>query len=62
MKDKMKRETFMQHNGWTGPWRDFDLYGVGHDKYVNNEKKKAKRRARHRMKQEFNKRILNGEW
>lgn len=55
MKDYMKRQTLMQDNKWTGPWRDIDLGGFGHMKRLNNEKKKQKRRARHNMKQELRK-------
>ena len=54
MKDYMKRETLTQDNRWTGPWRDIDLYGAGHNKRINNEKRKHKRRARHNMKQRLN--------
>lgn len=53
MKDYMKRHTLMQDNGWTGPWRDIDIYGIGHSKLRNAEKKKQKRRARRSMKQEL---------
>lgn len=57
MKDYMKRETLTQDDGWTGPWRDIDLYGAGHNKRINNEKRKHKRRARHNMKQQLNKEL-----
>lgn len=57
MKDYMKRETLTQDDGWTGPWRDIDLYGAGHNKRINNEKRKAKRRCRHNMKQQLNKEL-----
>lgn len=51
MKDYMKRETFTQGDGW--PWRDIDYGGYSLPRY-NEQKRKTKRRARRKMKQEFN--------
>ena len=57
VKDYMKRKTLTQDNGWSGPWRDIDLCGRGHNKRINNEKRKHKRRARHNMKQQLNREL-----
>lgn len=57
MMDYMKRQTLMQDDKWTGPWRDIDIYDIGHTKLRNAEKRKHKRRARHNMKQKLNKEL-----
>jgi hypothetical protein len=45
----------MCNNGgeFSGTYRNADLYGAGHTKRINEQKRKEKRRARRSMKQEF---------
>lgn len=50
MKDYLKRKTFTQNPGWTGPWRNIDIGDIGHTKLRNKEKKKYRRRARRVLK------------
>ena len=49
MKDEFKRKT-MSNNG---AYNNTDLYGAGHTKRINEQKRKEKRRARRSMKHEF---------
>lgn len=52
MKDEFKRKT-MSNNEFNGTYNNADLYGAGHTKRINEQKRKEKRRARRSMKQEF---------
>lgn len=57
MKDYMTRETFKSYKD-NDPWRDFEWGGKWNSKPITNEhKRKAKRRCRHRMKQQLNKEL-----
>lgn len=49
MKDEFKRKT-MSNNG---TYNNTDLYGAGHTKRINEQKRKEKRRARRSIKHEF---------
>lgn len=49
MKDEFKRKT-MNNNC---AYNNTDLYGAGHTKRINEQKRKEKRRARRSMKHEF---------
>lgn len=54
MKDEFKCKTMSNNSGYfAGTYRNADLYGVGHTKRINEQKRKEKRRARHSMKQEL---------
>lgn len=57
MKDDFKRKTTNSN----GAYNNADLYGAGHTKRINEQKRKEKRRARRYMKQEFELEYL-GEW
>lgn len=57
MKDEFKRKTTNNN----GAYNNTDLYGAGHTKHINEQKRKEKRRARRSMKQEFKLEYL-GEW
>lgn len=62
MKDEFKRKTMSNNCGeFGGAYHNSDLYGAGHTKRINEQKRKEKRRARHSMKQEFELEYL-GEW
>lgn len=60
MKDEFKRKT-MSNNEFNGAYNNTDLYGAGHTKRINEQKRKEKRRARRSMKQEF-RRVCDCEW
>lgn len=60
MKDDFKRKT-MSNNEFNGAYNNTDLYGAGHTKRINEQKRKEKRRARRAMKQEF-RRVCACEW
>lgn len=62
MKDNFKRKT-MSNNEFNGAYDNADLYGAGHTKRINEQKRKEKRRAEapRSMKQEFELEYL-GEW
>lgn len=54
MMDEFKCKTMSNNNGeFSGAYRNADLYGAGHTKRINEQKRKEKRRARRSMKQEF---------
>lgn len=57
MKDEFKRKTTNNN----GAYNNTDLYGAGHTKRINEQKRKEKRRARRSMKQEF-RRVCACEW
>lgn len=57
MKDEFKRKTTNNN----GAYNNTCLYGAGHTKRINEQKRKEKRRARRSMKQEFKLEYL-GEW
>lgn len=57
MKYDFKRKTTNNN----GAYNNADLYGAGHTKRINEQKRKEKRRARRSMKQEFELEYL-GEW
>ena len=58
MRDEFRRKTMSNNNG---AYRNADLYGAGHTKRINEQKRKEKRRARRSMKQEF-RRVCACEW
>lgn len=60
MKDEFKRKT-MSNNEFNGTYNNADIYGAGHTKRINEQKRKEKRRARRSMKQKFELEYL-GEW
>ena len=53
MKDEFKRKTMINNGEFNGAHNNADLYGAGHTKRINEQKRKEKRRARRSMKQEF---------
>lgn len=54
MRDEFKRKTMSSNSGeFGGTYRNADLYGAGHTKRINEQKRKEKRRARRSMKHEF---------
>lgn len=57
MRDEFKRK-IMDNNG---VHNNSDLYGAGHTKRINEQKRKENRRARRSMKQDFE-RVCLGEW
>lgn len=62
MKDEFKRKTMSNNSGeFNGVYRNADLYGAGHTKRINEQKRKENRRARRSMKQDFE-RVYLGEW
>ena len=62
MRDEFRRKTMSNNGGEVGgTYRNADLYGAGHTKRINEQKRKEKRRARRSMKQEFELEYL-GEW
>lgn len=62
MRDEFRRKTMSNNGGeFGGTYRNADLYGAGHTKRINEQKRKEKRRARRSMKQEFELEYL-GEW
>lgn len=62
MKDEFKRKTMSNNSGeFNGVCRNADLYGAGHTKRINEQKRKENRRARRSMKQDFE-RVYLGEW
>ena len=62
MKDEFKRKTMSNNSGeFNGVYRNTDLYGAGHTKRINEQKRKENRRARRSMKQDFE-RVYLGEW
>lgn len=62
MKDEFKRKTMSDNRGeFGGSYHNSDLYGAGHTKRINEQKRKENRRARRSMKQDFE-RVYLGEW
>ena len=61
MKDEFKRKTMCNNGEFNGAYNNADLYGAGHTKRINEQKRKEKRRARRSMKQDFELEYL-GEW
>lgn len=62
MRDEFKRKTMsVNHGEFCGTYCNADLYGAGHTKRINEQKRKEKRRARRAMKQEF-RRMCACEW
>lgn len=62
MRDEFRRKTMCNNSGeFGGTYHNADLYGAGHTKRINEQKRKEKRRARHSMKQEF-RRVCACEW
>lgn len=62
MSDEFRRKTMSNNGGeFGGTYRNADLYGAGHTKRINEQKRKEKRRARRAMKQEF-RRVCACEW
>ena len=57
MKDEFKRKTTNNN----GAYNNADLYGAGHTKRINEQKRTEKRRARRSMNQEFELEYL-GDW
>lgn len=54
MRDEFKCKTMSNNSGeFSGAYRNTDLYGAGHTRRINEQKRKEKRRARRAMKQEF---------
>lgn len=62
MKDEFKRKTMSNDSGeFGGTYHNSDLYGAGHTKRINEQKRKENRRARRSMKQDFE-RVYLCEW
>lgn len=62
MRDEFRRKTMCNNSGeFGGTYHNADLYGAGHTKRINEQKRKEKRRARTSMKHEFELEYL-GEW
>jgi hypothetical protein len=62
MRDEFKRKTMSNNSGeFSGTYRNADLYGAGHSKRINEQKRKEKRRARRSMKQQL-KRMSVCDW
>lgn len=62
MRDEFRRKTMSNNGGeFGGTYRNADLYGAGHTKRINEQKRKENRRARRAMKQEF-RRVCACEW
>ena len=56
MKDEFKRKTMSNNCAYNNT----DLYGAGHTKRINEQKRKEKRRARRSMKHELELEYLGG--
>lgn len=53
MRDEFRCKTMSNDAEFNGTYNNDDLYGAGHTKRINEQKRKEKRRARRAMKQEF---------